>query len=433
MTPRTTHLDPDLRGWRSRKIRVQYYRWYATVEVDRDGYVDTAPSLGHDPELPATYREAADTARSAAIDRIYYDGYPGNFSWTNGSRWVTLFVPFPHVEATVEALRVAELDHDYSRLHRLADRMALPVDDWLAPGERELVRGVDFDSAPGAFLGFLRAKANERGLRLNGRATAGSVWVRPTLPAAEKQMRERFPERYPGWVDRWTGYVESEDAPLRPWVGGRDQNLSYGATPVQFRRAEAPSGGDCPCGLSLGEPWDGGKEHTTHHAAWAFGIRVPKNLEWWADLAVVTTQSPVAWRKLAYQVARMPQKENKYDFNSWSHLDEPEVTSDNVRAYLLKANGYIIGYLNAQDTSQHYRWDLVEGSRRGDQDNTLRPRIGLVWVAAVYRHQGIGGMLVQALADDFGCQVADVSWSSPISEAGQRLARRLSPGGIWFS
>ncbi|MGP8304522.1 hypothetical protein ACTPOK_42930 [Streptomyces inhibens] len=119
----------------------------------------------------------------------------------------------------VEALRVAELDHDYSRLHALADRLALPIDGWLAPGERELIRGIDFDPPPGTFLKSLRAKATARGVRLNGRATTGSVWVRPTLSPAQKQRRERFPERYPGWADRWTGHVESDEAPIRPWVG----------------------------------------------------------------------------------------------------------------------------------------------------------------------------------------------------------------------
>ncbi|WP_128507736.1 GNAT family N-acetyltransferase [Streptomyces inhibens] len=145
----------------------------------------------------------------------------------------------------------------------------------------------------------------------------------------------------------------------------------------------------------------------------------------------MTTQSPIAWRKLVYQVARMPQKENHYDFRSWFHLGELEVTADNVRAYLLKANGCVIGYLAAPDISQHRRWDLVDGSWYGDQDDTLRPRIILVWVADAYRRQGVGSTLVQALADGFGCQVADVSWSAPISDAGRRLACRLSPEGIW--
>jgi hypothetical protein len=215
MTERTVYLDPDQRDPRSRRIRVRASRWYATVELDRDEYVDDARSLGHDSELPAAYKEAVKQARDASIDRIWCDGYPGGFADASGPRWVTLSVQFRHVEATVEALRVAELDHDYSRLHALADQLALPLDDWLAPGERELTRGVDFDAPPRAFLRFLRGKADVRGLRLNGRTTAGSVWVRPTLSSIEKQIRERFSERYPGWVDRWTGYVESSQM-MRP-------------------------------------------------------------------------------------------------------------------------------------------------------------------------------------------------------------------------
>ncbi|MBV9025118.1 MAG: GNAT family N-acetyltransferase [Streptomycetaceae bacterium] len=433
MTERTTYLDPDPRDWRSRKIRVRASHWYATVELDRDGYVDAATSRGHDPELPADYREAVGRVRDASIDRIWYNGYPGDFFGADGPHWVTLNVPFPHVEATVEGLRVAELDHDYHSLHALADRLALPVEDWLAPGERELIRGIDFEPPPGAFLRFLRGKAKKFGVRLNGRATAGSVWIRPTLSPVEKQIREELPERYPGWVDRWSGYVEPEGASIRPWVGGKDQDFSCGATPVQFHAVQAPSRGTCPCGMSLQEPWDGGQQHTTHHAAWALGIRAPKNLQWLGNLAVVTSRSPIAWRKLAYQVARMPQKENHYDFNSWSHLDEPEVAPDNMRAYLLKANGYVIGYLAAHDTAEHRRWDLIDGSQSDGQDDTLRPRIILIWVADTYRRQGIGATLVQALADDFGNRVADVSWSTPISDAGQRLARRLSPEGIWIS
>ncbi|MBK3567078.1 hypothetical protein [Streptomyces sp. MBT62] len=79
--------------------------WYATVELDRDAY----------------------------IHRIWYDGYSGDSSWGGGPHRVTLFVPFPHVKATVEALRVAELDYDFSRFHALADRLALPSMAGLLP------------------------------------------------------------------------------------------------------------------------------------------------------------------------------------------------------------------------------------------------------------------------------------------------------------
>ncbi|UOB12824.1 GNAT family N-acetyltransferase [Streptomyces sp. HP-A2021] len=434
MTERTTYLDSGTHPSRSRRINVRAHQWYATVEVDRDNFVDAATALGQDPELPSAYREALDFVRNVFHDRIWYDGYPGGFSWGGGSRWVTLSVPFSQVEDTVEALRAAELDHDYDKLRTLADGLVLPLAEWLAPGERELVRGVDFHSPPQAFLKFLRGKANESGLRLNGRATAGSIWVRPTVSPVQKLIRERYPEQYPGWVDRWTGFMDSEDAPVRPWVGSRGQDLSRGAKPVEFRTVDIAIGkDDCPCGMRLADQREDGKAHTAHHAAWAFGIRVPKSLMWLDDLAVVTPQSPISWRRLASRVGRMPQRENHYDFNSWSYHGEPQETPNNDRAFLLNANGYIIGYLVATDTSEHHRWDLVNGSRFTEDDETLRPRIDLIWTAGSYRGRGIGSTLVEALADDFGCGVGDVSWSGPISDAGCRLARRLSPDGIWVS
>ncbi|WP_159048933.1 GNAT family N-acetyltransferase [Streptomyces sp. NRRL B-3648] len=431
MTERTIYLDPDARPSKSRKITVRAHRWYASVELDRDDYVDATSTRGQEPELPSVYKDTVDRVRLASTDRIWYDGYSGDFSWSEGARWITIPVQFSQVEATVEALRCAEIEDDYSQLHALADRLDLPIEQWLSPGERELVRGVDFQSPPHAFLNFLRGKANQWGLRLNGRATAGSVWVRPTVSAIQKTIREMHPEQYPGWVDHWSGYVESDDAPLRPWVGGREQNLSHGATPVRFDEIDMKTSGDCPCGMSLRDQWDDGRAHASHHAAWAFGIRVPKNLMWPGNLAVVRPDSPISWRKLAAKAGRMPMRENRYDFNSWDYLDAPEEVPDNDRAFLLKANEYVIGYLVATDASEHSRWDLLSESSSGAHDGTLRPRIDLIWIAGSYRRQGLGVKLVQALADDFGCQIGDVSWSTPISDAGRHLARRLSPEGIW--
>ncbi|MFF0451112.1 GNAT family N-acetyltransferase [Streptomyces sp. NPDC004609] len=433
MSERTIYLDANPRDWRCRKIQVRPHRWYARVNLDRDGYVDAASSADREVELPDLFTEAVETVQMAAADRLRYEGYWGGFVWGSGPRWVALPVPYAEVEAAVTALRAAELERDYSGLHALAGRLALPVDDWLAPGERELVRGVDFHSTPGVFLRFLRGVAGRSGLRVNGRATGGSVWVRPTLPEAQKRLRETAPERFPGWVDRWSGHVELDDVSLRPWVGGRDRDLSHRSTPVRFQIVEPAVGHACRCGGTLEEGWNDGREHADHHAQWALGLRAPKNLDWLGDLAVVTTLSPIAWRKLVSAVARVPQRENHYDFSSWSHDGEPEETEDNVRAYLLKANGYVIGYLAAHDTSRHRFWDLTEGSPYGERDDTVRPRIDLVWVADAYRRQGVGAALVQALADGFGSSVVEVSWSAPISRSGLRLARRLSPGGVWMS
>ncbi|WP_344441460.1 hypothetical protein [Kitasatospora nipponensis] len=74
MAERTIYLDPDRRGPQSRRILVRSYRWYATVEVDRDGYVDATTMRGDAPDLPAASTEAVNRARGASIDHIWYEG-----------------------------------------------------------------------------------------------------------------------------------------------------------------------------------------------------------------------------------------------------------------------------------------------------------------------------------------------------------------------
>jgi hypothetical protein len=109
------------------------------------------------------------------------EGYSGSLGWGSDNHRVTLHVPYPHGEDVAEALRAAELDEDFSELEGLATRLALPIDDWLAPGERLLRCGIDFQARPSAFLRFLRAKARSWDLRLNGaRCLMACGFVRST-------------------------------------------------------------------------------------------------------------------------------------------------------------------------------------------------------------------------------------------------------------
>lgn len=134
MTERTFHLVANPSSRDTRKVRVRASRWFATVQLDRDSHVDSTATRGEEPDLPADYVQAVDRARDAAMDCIRYDGYRGAFYFGRGPRWIDLCARFRDVEATVEALRAAELEHDYSRLHALADRLALPIEEWLSPG-----------------------------------------------------------------------------------------------------------------------------------------------------------------------------------------------------------------------------------------------------------------------------------------------------------
>jgi hypothetical protein len=423
-------LDPPPNSWRSRKISIRPARWYVVVELDRDGYVDT-----HGAEtaaLPAGIVEAADRLRSAAMDRIYLDGHTGNFSWGSGDRTITLFMPFPYVDDAVHALRAAEEDRDGSRLDDLASQLALPIDDWLSPGERQLRRGVDFDARPHTFLRFLRAKAHQQGLRLNGRATPSGVWIRPQLSRIEQLSRAAFPEQYADRPDRWSSTPRT-DGPWRPLEDRiRDHDRSADVTPVVFRQVKARPTMDCPCGFRDAFAEFGIGRHEAQHELWSIGLPIPKNITWeHGNIAMVTPQSSVTWRRLVAKIALAPKRENGYDFTTWEARDRPKPSPTNRRAYLLRFQRYIIGYLVAEDRDQHQRWTLDPDDPYTGDDSTTRPSIDLIWTAAVHRGKAVGSALVQTLADSAECPLTELSWSTPLSPAGQRLARRVSPNGIW--
>ncbi|WP_035851818.1 hypothetical protein [Cryptosporangium arvum] len=62
------------------------------VELDRGDFVE---ALGDEAgELSAEFTEAVERLRSACLDRIWPGGHSGGFSWSSGSRSVTLFVPY---------------------------------------------------------------------------------------------------------------------------------------------------------------------------------------------------------------------------------------------------------------------------------------------------------------------------------------------------
>jgi hypothetical protein len=110
------------------------------------------------------------------------------------------------------------MDGDVTGLETLTVTLAVPLDDWLAPGERQFRRGIDFTGPPTSMLQFLRHRAEASGLRLNDRAVPGAVRVRPDMPPAHRLMRGAHPDEFPRWADP-APYAEHQglgDEPARP-------------------------------------------------------------------------------------------------------------------------------------------------------------------------------------------------------------------------
>jgi hypothetical protein len=373
-------------------------------------------------------------------------GYAGGFTHFTGPSLVTLNVPYLLADQAAEALRAAEMDGDLSGLQALTAALAVPLGEWLRPGEQELRRGVDFTAAPTAFLKFLRAKAEARGLRLNGRAVHGAVWVRPEMPAASAELRARYPDRFGHYPDPAV-YAEQpdqaahQDAPARPYLGARSERSSRDATPVAFLppQSSPPGSEACPCGYPGAVTDDDDPRHVQGHMQWSTGVLLPRNLDWpggslGGNIAVVTATSPIGWRKLAYACALLPRRENHYDFASFA-VGDGDPAEDNLRAYLYRAGRRVVGFVSVFDTT-HARWypQPIETSEAVAQpiDGQPRPVVNVIFTAAIWRRRGIAAELVTAIAADAGISVTDVAWHTPFSNAGQALADRLTPAGVWI-
>ena len=415
-------LDPGFGAW-GRKIIVTYGRDHARVELDRDRWVDRHQDAE---EISPQFQEATDRCRDAGFWRIWLNGGSSkHFTWGSGGRCVTLFVPLPLVNDAVAALKTAESRGDLSRLNRLTTKMAAPFDDWLAPGERYLRLGVDFTCTPRQFLTVLRGKAKSLDLQLNGRADGNGVWVRPTRTATQKALRQAFPEQYDDTPDPYAGAAPTPSsrpaAPHRrrsPVAKGRVRYIPA----VKLDRR-------CPCG------WQGDRDlHDRQHVRWSVGIPIPSRLTFVEPVAVVEATAPKMWRSLAYDCARLAQRDGHYDFPSFTHPDsDAEPGDNNLRAYLLATTSRVIGYLSVADSPQNAPWDFKYETQLSYNDSTTRPQVGLIFMAKEWRRKGLGAALVRAMAADAGTSVADISWQLPFTNAGQALARSLSPDRVWVS
>ncbi|MFJ8057172.1 hypothetical protein [Streptomyces sp. NPDC096142] len=196
-TIRTIYLD-DRHDPDARKIQVRGGgRHFKEIVLDRDNYLWHNGTRDVSRAVPIGFSDAAEYAQDRLIDRIWYGGYEGNFGYGKGDHYVTLFAPHAHADAAMEALCAAELHADYQPLHALGDAVKVPYEQWLTPGARFLVRGVDYDTTTSAFRRYLRHHGRRANLRMNIRAEGDTVRIRPVPTQSARALHDYDPERHP--------------------------------------------------------------------------------------------------------------------------------------------------------------------------------------------------------------------------------------------
>ncbi|MFD4723168.1 hypothetical protein ACFWOY_32475 [Streptomyces sp. NPDC058423] len=196
-TTHTIYLD-DRHATDARKIKIRDgSRHYKEIVLDRDNYLWHEGCKAESRAVPTAFLDAAEYARDRLIDRIWYGGYEGGFVYGKGDLYVYLYAPHAYIEAAVEALRAAELHDNYHLLHALGDAVKVPYEQWLTPGERVLVRGIDYDTTTSAFRRYLRHHGKRADLRMNVRVEGDAVRVRPVPTQSARLLHEYDPLQHP--------------------------------------------------------------------------------------------------------------------------------------------------------------------------------------------------------------------------------------------
>jgi hypothetical protein len=192
----------------------------------------------------------------------------------------------------------------------------------------------------------------------------------------------------------------------------------------------------CPCGWRENRA-SSRQRHANAHLAWAMGAPIPASLPWPAgSVAVVHTTSPIAQRRVAYQLARSAQRAGGYDFASFpapigrGYLDE-----EHTRALLYRVGEAAVGYVALADMPTFNRWDFVPRELPPGADRQIRPAVMLAWTAFHWRRRGIAGALVRAAAEHAGVATDGLSWATPFTDDGRALARSFAgpDGGVWLA
>jgi hypothetical protein len=194
---RTIYLD-DRHTRDARVIHVRKGgRHYKDIVLNRDNYLWHNGEKDASRAAPTAFLDAVEYARTRLIDRIWYAGYDGGFTYGVGDTYVHIYAPDAHVDATVEALRAAELHANYHPLYALGDAVKVPYEQWLAPGERVLVRGIDYDTTTSAFRRYLRHHGKRADLRMNVRVEGDTIRIRPVPTQTARLLHEYNPDKHP--------------------------------------------------------------------------------------------------------------------------------------------------------------------------------------------------------------------------------------------
>jgi hypothetical protein len=165
---------------------------------------------------------------------------------------------------------------------------------------------------------------------------------------------------------------------------------------------------DCPCGWGRSST---PRQHADRHLEWARGVHVPDAVYpalagHGPEIAVVRLTGSAAWRRVAYQLARLAQRDGGYDFPSSRRCMAAARTTRRTPGRSATCSAVAPSATSRSPTCP----------RSPDMGS---PGQALLDAAAEHTGAGLGGM----------------SWTTPFTEAGTALARSCAgpDGAVWIA
>jgi GNAT superfamily N-acetyltransferase len=189
----------------------------------------------------------------------------------------------------------------------------------------------------------------------------------------------------------------------------------------------------CDCGLSYS---DSSPDDVSHHDrchdhylhGYPFHDLGSRSAEKVGSYVLLDAEGddPRSYRKQFAQCAMVAHRETPR-FKAGYYAEDDERSVDR-RAFALLRDGRAVALLIAQreEGAWAVSWHDEDLCLRGDRDLVWRWLIQRVWVARQYRGRGLG----TALTTTVSARLGELAWEGPFTAAGQRLLRRLCPGGF---
>jgi len=181
--------------------------------------------------------------------------------------------------------------------------------------------------------------------------------------------------------------------------------------------------GSCvECGFSANQAEYEPRMHRRFHEIWRLGVKAP--IESGTILVPAWGNSRLV--KYVYNMARLAQEENGYDFSSFSpRSDRDGWKRYKTMAFLKAMGGRFVGYAVVRMTSTFGNYNWQEGKVSYEEHNQRLPLVGMIFTCGSKRRKRIARSMVTDILNHYRVGLQDLVWAVPFSEDGNPFLKRL--------